>query len=96
MISLQFVFILALGAVAGWFAGQITGHKSKGFAVDMLIGVVGAALATLVLPDFVAWGRLPAMFAGAVFFASLILLITRFYRKVRIERRRGLPSAIQA
>jgi len=93
MFTLQFVFILAIGAVAGWFAGQITGNGTKGLAVDMVIGVIGAALAALALPEFLAWGRLPAMFAGAVFFASLMLVSIRVFRARRAERSRQTVEA---
>lgn len=93
MISLQFILILAIGSMAGWFAAQITGTRSKGLAVDMVIGVIGAALATLALPEFLAWGRLPAMFAGAVFFSTLMVMTVSVFRKARIARLRGMPQS---
>lgn len=85
MFSLHFVFILAIGAAAGWFASQITRNGTQGLAADMVIGVIGAALAMLVLPEFLAWGRLPAMFAAAVFFSSMLLVVVRVFKE-----RRGL------
>lgn len=97
MFTLEFFLILGMGSIAGWIAGRITGQGTKGLAVDMVIGVVGAALATLALPEFLAWGRLPAMFAGSVFFASMLILTIRIFRKYRAQRARRtgrvLPTA---
>lgn len=92
MISIQFIFIFAMGAAAGWFASQITGCRSRGLASDLTIGIVGAAFATIITPDFVAWGRLPALFLGATFFSVMIFSGIQFFRKLRIEQARGLPE----
>ncbi|MEL7542814.1 MAG: hypothetical protein AAGJ70_03470 [Pseudomonadota bacterium] len=90
MISLQFVLVLAIGAGCGWFAAQITGLRTRGLATDMTVGVIGAALTALVLPEFLAWGRLLALVSGAVFFSCLMLLCVAVFRKRRAVRQRQL------
>lgn len=96
MFSLSFVFLLAIGAACGWFAGQVSGNGTKGLAIDMVVGVIGAALTALILPEFLAWGRLPALVAGSVFFASVLLLCVRVFRARRLERMRRLSPSDRA
>ncbi|MEL6287542.1 MAG: hypothetical protein AAFQ35_02065 [Pseudomonadota bacterium] len=90
MVSLNFLLVLAVGAGAGWFAAQFTGLRTRGLATDMAIGVVGAAITALALPEFLAWGRLLALVTGSIFFSCIMLLCIQVFRKRRADRMRRL------
>jgi uncharacterized membrane protein YeaQ/YmgE (transglycosylase-associated protein family) len=71
--------ILLVGIVAGWLAGQIVRGGGMGLAGDLVIGVVGALLASLLFPSLGI--RLGAGIVGAIVHATigavLLLLLLR-------------------
>ena len=44
--------LLIIGAVAGWLAGQIMSGGGFGLIGDIVIGIIGAFVAGLLLPEF--------------------------------------------
>jgi uncharacterized membrane protein YeaQ/YmgE (transglycosylase-associated protein family) len=48
----SFVVWLLIGALAGWLAGLIVQGGGFGFLANAVLGIVGAAVAGLVLPKF--------------------------------------------
>jgi len=43
--------ILLIGAIAGWLAGQIVQGTGYGLVGDIIIGIVGAFIASLLFPS---------------------------------------------
>ena len=84
-ITLQGVLIwLVVGAIAGWLAGQIVRGAGFGLVGNIVIGIVGAAVASLVLPRIIAFGTMDPLLAmiiyatiGAVIVIVLLSLIRR-------------------
>ena len=44
------IIFLLIGAIAGWLAGQIMKGGSYGLLGDIIVGIVGAAIASFLLP----------------------------------------------
>ena len=44
------IIFLLIGAIAGWLAGQIMKDGSFGLLGDIIVGIVGAAIASFLLP----------------------------------------------
>ena len=75
--------ILLIGAVAGWLAGQIVQGTGFGLVGDILIGIVGALIASLLFPRLGL--QLGAGIVGAIIAATigavLLLLVVRVIRR---------------
>ena len=75
--------ILLIGAVAGWLAGQIVQGTGFGLVGDILIGIVGALIASLLFPRLGL--QLGAGIVGAIIAATigavLLLLVVRVVRR---------------
>ena len=84
-LTLEGVLIwLVVGAIAGWLAGQIVRGAGFGLVGNIVIGIVGAAVASLVLPRIFVLGSLDPLLAmiiyatiGAVIVIVLLSLIRR-------------------
>lgn len=69
---------LLIGGVAGWLAGQIMKGGSFGLVGNIIIGIVGAAIAGAVLPMlglFIGGGVLGAIINAAIGACLLIFLL---------------------
>ena len=75
--------ILLIGAVAGWLAGQIVQGTGFGLVGDIIIGIVGALIASLLFPRLGL--QLGAGIVGAILAATigavLLLLVVRVIRR---------------
>ncbi len=74
--------ILFVGLVAGWLAGQIVRGAGFGIVGDIIIGVVGAFLASLLLPRLglhLGTGLASEIIYSAIG-AIILLLIVRLVR----------------
>jgi uncharacterized membrane protein YeaQ/YmgE (transglycosylase-associated protein family) len=75
------IISLIIGAVAGWLAGQIMKGAGFGLIGNIIVGMVGAAVAGLVLPGF--WpitgvlGAIVHSAIGAIIVLFVISLIKR-------------------
>lgn len=74
---------LAIGAIAGWLAGQIMKGGGFGLAGDIVIGIVGAALAGFLLPKIGLYigGGLLGDIVNAVIGACLLIFIIRLVKR---------------
>ena len=74
--------ILFVGIVAGWLAGKVVRGAGFGLIGDLIVGVVGAFLATLIFPRLGI--RLGTGLVSEIVFsalgASILLLIVRLVR----------------
>lgn len=77
------VIWLAIGAVAGWLAGQIMKGGGFGLAGDIVVGIVGAAIAGYLLPRlgiYIGGGVIGAII-NAVIGACLLLFVIRLIKR---------------
>jgi uncharacterized membrane protein YeaQ/YmgE (transglycosylase-associated protein family) len=78
--------ILFVGLVAGWLAGKVVRGSGFGLIGDLLIGVVGAFIASLLFPRLGI--RLGTGLISEIVFSALgaiiLLLIVGLFRRRRI------------
>ena len=74
---------LAIGAIAGWLAGQIMKGRSFGLVGDIIVGIVGAVVAGFVLPmlGIQIGGGMLAAIIKAVIGACLRLFVIGVMKK---------------
>ena len=76
------IVILAIGAIAGWLAGQIVQGTGFGLLGDLLIGIIGAFIGSWLLPQLgihLGLGIVAAII-NATLGAVVLLLIIRLVR----------------
>lgn len=76
------VIWLIIGGVAGWIAGLIMKGGSFGILGNIIVGIVGAAIAGFLLPRlgiFIGVGLVPQII-NAVIGACLLLFVIRLVR----------------
>lgn len=73
---------LAIGAIAGWLAGQIMKGGGYGLVGDIVVGIVGAAIAGYLLPrlGIAIGGGMIADIINAVIGACLLLFVIRLVK----------------
>jgi uncharacterized membrane protein YeaQ/YmgE (transglycosylase-associated protein family) len=76
------VWVVLLGIVAGWLAGQITKGSGFGLLGDLVVGVVGSLLGSFIfgflgLGAYSLLGRLVVSVVGAVVLLWLIRVIKK-------------------
>ena len=75
--------ILLIGAIAGWLAGQIVQGTGFGLFGDIIIGIVGAFIASWLFPQLgihLAAGIVAEIIAATIG-AVLLLVIMRLVRR---------------
>ena len=75
--------ILLIGAIAGWLAGQIVQGTGFGLIGDILIGIVGALIASLLFPKVgIHLGTgIVAEIIAATLGAVILLVVMRLIRR---------------
>ncbi|MGA9208115.1 MAG: GlsB/YeaQ/YmgE family stress response membrane protein [Terriglobales bacterium] len=76
------VWVVLLGILAGWLAGQITKGRGFGLLGDLVVGVIGSLLGSFLfgllgLSSYTLLGRLVVSVVGAIVLLWLIRLIKR-------------------
>ncbi len=76
------VWVVLLGMLAGWLAGQITRGSGFGLLGDLIVGIVGSLLGSFLfgLIGIVAYG-LVGRLAMAVIGAIVLLWLIRLIKK---------------
>ena len=74
---------LAIGAIAGWLAGQIMKGGGYGLLGDILVGIVGAVIAGYLLPRLGIFigGNIIGAIINATIGACLLLFVIRLVRR---------------
>jgi uncharacterized membrane protein YeaQ/YmgE (transglycosylase-associated protein family) len=82
MLMMGWLYIIVIGILAGFLAGQIMRGKGFGLVVDLLLGIVGAFVGAQIfgLLGIAAWG-LPGQLIMSVVGALLILFVVRLIKK---------------
>ena len=77
---------LAIGAIAGWLAGQLVKGTGYGLIGDIIVGIVGAFIAGVLFPCLGLGLTLGAGVIGAIVAATIgaviLLLIVRLVRQM--------------
>jgi uncharacterized membrane protein YeaQ/YmgE (transglycosylase-associated protein family) len=74
------VIILLVGLVAGWLAGKIVRGTGLGLIADMALGIVGAFIATWLLPRLRIGVGLVRAIINSTIGAVLLLVVIRLVR----------------
>lgn len=82
MTLIALIWVLLIGAVAGWLAGLVMKGRGFGLIGNIIIGIIGAFLGSFLLAVFgiVFWGILGSLltaFIGAVALLFVIGLIKK-------------------
>ena len=81
--SESLLVILLVGLVAGWLAGKIVRGTGFGIIGDILVGIAGAFVASLLFPKFhiaIPVGHIGREIVYSAIGAILLLLIVRLVR----------------
>jgi uncharacterized membrane protein YeaQ/YmgE (transglycosylase-associated protein family) len=81
------IIILLVGAIAGWLAGTVVRGRGFGLIGDIVVGILGAFLASWLLPRLGVGGlSLGGGWIGSILFAFIgaviLLLLVRLIRRV--------------
>jgi len=76
------IWVVVIGIVAGWLAGQITKGKGFGLLGDLIVGVLGSLLGSFVFGLLGIYaGSIVGRLILAVVGALLLLYLIRFIRR---------------
>jgi uncharacterized membrane protein YeaQ/YmgE (transglycosylase-associated protein family) len=85
VLTLEGVLVwLVVGAIAGWLAGQIVRGAGFGLVGNIVIGIIGAAVAGLVLPGILPFGSMSPFLAAIVYAtigAVIVIVILSLLRR---------------
>lgn len=83
-LAIGLTMAIVIGAVVGWLASLIVKGSGSGFWGDVLIGIGGSILASVVLPLIgISLGGVVGSFLAALIGAVILLLIVRAIRSRR-------------
>jgi uncharacterized membrane protein YeaQ/YmgE (transglycosylase-associated protein family) len=77
------LIVLMIGAIAGWLAGLLVKGHSQGLIANMVVGVLGAVLASWLLPKagiYIGGGFIGTTI-NATIGAVILLVVLRFFSK---------------
>lgn len=69
------LIMLLIGAVAGWLAGQIISGGGYGLVGNIVVGILGAVVASLLLPGFIPIGGILGQIIYATIGAVILLFV---------------------
>ena len=69
------LIMLAIGAVAGWLAGQIMSGAGFGLIGNIIVGIAGALIAGFLLPNFIPIEGLVGQIISATIGAIILLFV---------------------
>ena len=77
------LILLAIGAIAGWLAGQIMKGGSFGLLGDIIVGIVGSAIASFLLPKLgiSIGGGILGSIINATIGACILLFVLRLIKR---------------
>jgi uncharacterized membrane protein YeaQ/YmgE (transglycosylase-associated protein family) len=77
------IILLAIGAIAGWLAGQIMTGSGYGLLGDIIVGIVGAAIAGYLLPKLGIFigGNIVGAIINATIGACILLFAIRLIQR---------------
>jgi uncharacterized membrane protein YeaQ/YmgE (transglycosylase-associated protein family) len=81
MDPVAFIIMLAIGAAAGWLAGQVVKGGGYGLVGNIILGIVGAVVAGLLFPGFLPLGGIVGSIISAAIGAVLVLVAIGFIKR---------------
>ncbi len=81
MDTVGLIIFLAIGAVAGWLAGQIMRGGGFGLIGNIILGIVGAFVAGLLLPYFLPLGGYIGWIVHATIGAVIVLFVVSLIKR---------------
>jgi uncharacterized membrane protein YeaQ/YmgE (transglycosylase-associated protein family) len=75
------IIMLAIGAIAGWLAGQIIKGGGFGLIGNIVVGIAGAFVAGFLFPGFLPFGGLVGAIISAAIGAIILLLIVGLIKR---------------
>jgi uncharacterized membrane protein YeaQ/YmgE (transglycosylase-associated protein family) len=85
---LRFLWLIVIGALAGWIAGLIVRGRGFGLLVDIIVGILGSLLGgwllfnVLELYGLAVLGSLVARLVAAIIGSLLLIVVVKALRKV--------------
>jgi uncharacterized membrane protein YeaQ/YmgE (transglycosylase-associated protein family) len=84
----RLLWLIVIGALAGWIAGLLVRGRGFGIGVDIIVGILGSILGGWLLFDVLslygmaALGGLVARLIAAIIGALLLIVIIKALRKI--------------
>jgi uncharacterized membrane protein YeaQ/YmgE (transglycosylase-associated protein family) len=84
----RLLWLIVIGALAGWIAGLLVRGRGFGLGVDIIVGILGSILGGWLLFDVLglygmaALGGLVARLIAAIIGALLLIVIIKALRKI--------------
>jgi len=79
---ISLIIFLAVGALAGWLAGNITKGSGFGFMGNIIVGIVGAVLGGFI---FALFGITTGGLFGAIIMATIGAVLLLYLTTVRLS-----------
>jgi uncharacterized membrane protein YeaQ/YmgE (transglycosylase-associated protein family) len=85
---LRLLWLIVIGALAGWIAGLIVRGRGFGIVVDIIVGILGSLLGgwllfnVLELYGLAVLGSLVARLVAAIIGSLLLIVVVKALRKV--------------
>ena len=76
------IIMLAIGAVAGWLAGQIYSGAGFGLVGNIFVGMLGAIIAGYLLPGYLHFSGIVSLMINAAIGAIILLLLVNLLRRI--------------
>lgn len=75
------IIFLAIGAIAGWLAGQLISGGGFGLIGNIIVGILGAFVAGFLFPGFLPFGGLVGQIISATVGAIILLLVVGLIKR---------------
>ncbi len=75
------IIMLAIGAVAGWLAGQLMSGAGFGLLGNIIVGILGALIAGHLLPGVLPLGGLIGQIISATIGAVILLFAIKVIKR---------------
>ena len=76
------IIMLAIGAVAGWLAGQVFSGSGFGLIGNIIVGIVGAIIAGYLLPGYIPVAGIGGQIISATIGAIILLFVISLFRRI--------------
>lgn len=85
MTAASLIVTLIIGAIAGWLASLIVKGHGQGLLTDIVVGIVGAIIASFLFPAMGIRMSSPSPILGTIIFATIgaviLLVVLRLIRR---------------
>ncbi len=75
------IIMLAIGAIAGWLAGQVMSGAGFGIVGNIIVGILGAVVAGFLLPNVIPVSGVVGQIISATIGAIVLLFVLGILRR---------------